>query len=459
MPDTQPNSKRPIADPRVVAAWRNRADWLAHWTLSHMVNRIDLWGCYRSQSRIKPDEDGKMRFTRLAPRRDLRGERTLGKKALLRHFTGEDSGHLIGLFSTSAQNQSRWFAFDVHHDPGRGTTPEKNRVAAMHLLEDLSSRGFRPLLIDSNGVGGFHLLVILKEPLPTPRVHAFASELVSDPSRLGLEVAPAVFPSQPSLSDPNSPGDWFRLPGRHPMFSHYWSRVWHLRRWQEGVDAVEVILGAHGNDTRLVPEIRHVTYVGNDATAPAPPSNLTASLIMPEPAKQSACDEDPELRAAVAIAALSRRNDTTHDDLEKQVLGHLLGAASDGRFADEFAKVGEAGISPPAFGVRVHRTIFTAMQGLHSSGRTVDAARLAEITPPDARGEVVGAMAHMMAAPNLDSGDFAENLAKMPKTAVVESPADCDDPDLRRVIRAWPKLSAAMRQGILAMIQASAPDA
>ena len=52
--------------------------------------------------------------------------------------------------------------------------------------------------MDSNGMGGFHILVIFAEPMSTVSVHDFGKRLVADFDRKGLDVPPEIFPDKPT---------------------------------------------------------------------------------------------------------------------------------------------------------------------------------------------------------------------------------------------------------------------
>lgn len=217
------------------AAWRSRAEDLAGWASRRLVNRVDVWGSY--------GEAGSW----TAPAVKDRGRQQLTLGLLRQHFTGRT----IGLHSTSPDNTSLWGAVDVDaHDGGRAD-PEANLAAALAWYERLAALGFRPLLTDSNGRGGFHLRVLFADPVPTPEVFALLHWLTSDHQAHGLEVRPESFPKQPQIR-PGGFGNWLRVPGRHHKRDH-WSTVWDGSRWLEGAGAVETILRLTGEPAELVP--------------------------------------------------------------------------------------------------------------------------------------------------------------------------------------------------------------
>ena len=71
--------------------------------------------------------------------------------------------------------------------------------------------------VDSNGIGGFHLLIVFAEPMSTSTVHEFGAKLVANFDRRGLDQRPEIFPDKPTW---DRYGDWLRLPGRHHSREH-----------------------------------------------------------------------------------------------------------------------------------------------------------------------------------------------------------------------------------------------
>jgi hypothetical protein len=106
----------------------------------------------------------------------------------------------------------------------------------------LRLQGFDPLLFDSNGIGGFHVLAIFDEAKETRSVNEFAVRLMGNHESLGID-RPEIFPGQPRWEHY---GDWFRLFGRHHSRRHY-TRVWNDEptledAWLVGHDAIDRIL-------------------------------------------------------------------------------------------------------------------------------------------------------------------------------------------------------------------------
>jgi hypothetical protein len=238
--------------------WQVRAAALAEWTMGTLVNRTDAWGGYLplSRRRERPKADGGTFVEKVEtrPAKSARGRVLLTAGVITRHFAAEDVGDLIGLHTTSTENISRWFGIDVDkHGDEDGAHPESNLKAALFWHEKLVSMGFNVLLTDSNGRGGFHLLVPLDAPTPTAKVFAFVKALVGDWEEHGLKAAPEVFPKQPSLPA-GKYGNWLRLPGRHHTHDH-WSAVWDGEgSWLRGEAAVAAILKTVPSSAGLVPD-------------------------------------------------------------------------------------------------------------------------------------------------------------------------------------------------------------
>jgi hypothetical protein len=61
--------------------------------------------------------------------------------------------------------------------------------------------GFRPLLTESDGKGGYHMRLIFDAPQPTAKVFALMRALVADHIAYGFPSAPEVFPKQAALGE------------------------------------------------------------------------------------------------------------------------------------------------------------------------------------------------------------------------------------------------------------------
>jgi hypothetical protein len=234
----------------IAREWAERADELADWAMARLVNRTDVWGAYLARAkRVKQTF-----FT--APFRDARGKEFLTRAHLARHFAGLD-GHLISLHSTSADKTSRWLAVDIdRHEGDETSTPEGNLAAALAWHDRLVEMGWDPLLMDSNGNGGYHLLMMVTEPVPTSDFFAFGAELICNWPNLGLAKEPETYPRQASLEEGHY-GNCLRVPGRHYSRDHY-TRVWSgepglENPWLEGGGAVDRILQTRPSPPSMVP--------------------------------------------------------------------------------------------------------------------------------------------------------------------------------------------------------------
>jgi hypothetical protein len=151
---------------------------------------------------------------------------------------------------------SRWLCIDIDHH-GDGAPPESNLRAGEAWHGVLIRLGFHPVLLDSNGNGGYRLYLIFDKPIRTASARRLGLWLIRDWRERGLAGEPECFPKQeevtPKGSGSGSFGNWVRLPGRHHKRPH-WSRVWNSERWLEGDEAINAILATTGDDPRLIPE-------------------------------------------------------------------------------------------------------------------------------------------------------------------------------------------------------------
>jgi hypothetical protein len=159
-----------------------RGDWccvsadgaLARWAWDHLVNRRDVWGAYWPLE-LRADRGNSW----TAPARTKRGQVFLTLGTLELHFAGRDVSHVVGLHSTSPANTSRWGGVDVDAHEGGRADPRANQAAALAWYARLRGLGFAPLLTDSNGAGGFHLLALFAEPVPRATCATSSAALAS----------------------------------------------------------------------------------------------------------------------------------------------------------------------------------------------------------------------------------------------------------------------------------------
>jgi hypothetical protein len=221
------------------------------------VNRDDVWVGYLPAHRriVKTRADGSTFLIKnvTKPVETERGKWRLSVGVLAKHFGGYDVGDLVALPSTAPDETCRWIGIDIDAHDGEQFDPVANGRAAHYWQDKLTSLGFEhPLLTQSNGEGGFHLLAILDGPVPCAWMHAYAKNLVSDFKQVGLSELPEVLPKSPRLTGKRC-GTSMRLPGRHHTKEH-WSRVWDGENWLEGNAAIDVILRTRPSPADLIPE-------------------------------------------------------------------------------------------------------------------------------------------------------------------------------------------------------------
>lgn len=294
----------------VASAWSERANELAEWVMTHLVNRTDVWGRY---VRRKGDETTQVVTV---PFRDERGKVFLDHDSLRKHFRTRQPSGQLGLHSASSEMTSRWLAIDIdRHDPDDewSVTPEGNLAAARGWYQALVDRGFDPLLFDSNGIGGFHLLIVFAEPMNTKTVHQFGAQLVADYERRGLDQKPEVFPDKPAW---DHYGDWLRLPGRHHTRPHY-TRVWNDELWEEapwlaGHDAIDRILATQLASATLLETVgitrkRLTVCLDFDGVLHSYRSGWCGAEIIPDPPIHGTREAVARLRQQYRIVVHSSR--------------------------------------------------------------------------------------------------------------------------------------------------------
>ncbi|MEM7785047.1 MAG: hypothetical protein AAF623_16980 [Planctomycetota bacterium] len=239
---------------RISEEWRERAGELGHWAMERLVNRTDIWGRYLAP-KYRGEEQKNKAIT--APFQRERGKIFLQVSSLIKHFKAKDGGGVLGLHSASKEGTSRWMAIDIdlHDDDDLSVTREGNYVAALAWRDQLVKFGLDPLLTDSNGKGGFHLLVVFERAMATRSVQRFCKDLVANYQLLGVDREPDLFPGSSS----NHAGSWLRLPGRHHTKNHF-TRVWNDEPWSndqtwlEGHEAIDRILDITPASAKLLEE-------------------------------------------------------------------------------------------------------------------------------------------------------------------------------------------------------------
>src|SRR5204863_2732991 len=228
----------------IAEEWVRYADDLADWAMERLVNRRDVW----SQYTLK---DGKIRVVMLPiPERRKLGTDMVTLNKLHRHFCGQSPAHLIGLHSILDHSTCKWFAVDIDlHDesvPGADEMAEANLAAAMEWADRLREMGMDPMVMDSNGVGGYHVLVLLDKEYPLADVFDFADSVRADWEQLDLPRKPEIFPPKRAVEPDDLPYT-LRTPGRHHT-RHFYTRVWNWdavageNEWLEGGEAIEAMI-------------------------------------------------------------------------------------------------------------------------------------------------------------------------------------------------------------------------
>lgn len=202
--------------------------------MAHLVNRRDVWGQYSTPTQAERLKGKKTRALTL-PVPELRGKDMVTLDKLGRHFGSNTRHHLIGLHAASSVGTSKWFTIDIDlHDDNivnQARTQRVNLEAALVWWERLQDAGYDPILLDSNGAGGFHLWTLLEEPAPADDVYSFATNVVTDWRDLDLDRKPEIFPKGGDAS-PEKLGAWLRLPGLHHTKDHF-SRAWSGDTWED----------------------------------------------------------------------------------------------------------------------------------------------------------------------------------------------------------------------------------
>lgn len=223
--------------------WDRYADELADWAMERLVNRRDVWSQYTVSK-------GEVRVFMLPiPERRKLGTDMVTHEKLRRHFAGKQPGHLIGLHSISDHATAKWFAIDVDlHDEkaiNAGELARANFNAALEWSQRLQAEGFDPMLMDSNGVGGYHVWALLDKEYPLADVYDYANDLRSDYADFGLLKKPEIFPPRREVDKDSLPYT-LRLPGRHPRRPYY-NRLWNFdplgeTQWLEGGEMIEAMI-------------------------------------------------------------------------------------------------------------------------------------------------------------------------------------------------------------------------
>ncbi len=227
----------------IAEEWIRYAPQLAEWAMERIVNRRDVW----SQYTIKNDRISVVMLP-IKERRKL-GTDMVTITKLERHFSGRSPAHLIGLHSISDHATCKWFSIDIDlHDESVTNADEiidANKTATFEWAGRLREMGMDPLVLDSNGEGGFHIWVLLDDEYPLADIFDFVDSIRADWDDLGLPRKPEVFPPKRAVAPDDLPYT-LRLMGRHHTRPHY-TRVFNFdfgseNEWLEGGDAIEALI-------------------------------------------------------------------------------------------------------------------------------------------------------------------------------------------------------------------------
>ncbi len=205
------------------AGWNAKAEAAADWMMSRLVVRYDVFGGYT------PDNK---QVTIHAP---------LTRDVVLAHCRGE---RVIGFHTTSTDNKAKAVGVDIdaHSDED---DPEANWRDALVVVRKAREFGLRAYIFDSNGVGGFHVRVFFRKPIPVEVAYWLCGRL-----REGLSSEHEVFPKQDAVTLSTPFGNWMRAPGRHHKRDH-WTRIYEPggNAWHRGEAAADFLVGIAGDRT------------------------------------------------------------------------------------------------------------------------------------------------------------------------------------------------------------------
>lgn len=289
------------------ATWHRRAAELTTWADGRLITRTDAWGAY------SPDD----LYT---------AKGTLTPAIVQQHFCASKRTDVIGFHAGSIgpDSKAKWVAADIDAH-SEADNPESNLKAAIYWYAKAIEHGFNPLLIDSNGKGGYHLRVLFSSPIPLHVAHFFGHWLFKDDDAQGFPTI-EIFPKQEKLNGPDAEdgryGNWLRAPGRHPKRDH-WSRIWDGSKWLHGDAAIDYLLSFRGDETARAIEayeesVREAEAEKEDAKRATTDTNAT----------------DAERHRRYGLAALKRACERVSNapDLQKHFkvrdqsysIGHLI---------------------------------------------------------------------------------------------------------------------------------------
>ncbi len=213
------------------AAYRRNAERLAEWAWERMVNRTDRY-VYYSEERMRTTKSARLDLGRV-----------------LQHFRASKRSDLISLPSNSEcgrrHSTAKWSCFDV--DCHGGDDPAKSSVTAHSIKEAIEMMGMNPLMLSSNGAGGFHIYILYNRPIA---VH-FAwgvCRIVLNQAQTACEFAP----HNGRCDIDNIQSKPMRLFGKHHTRDHYAEVVEHDKILSGG-HAIQAILQHQPTNVEAIP--------------------------------------------------------------------------------------------------------------------------------------------------------------------------------------------------------------
>jgi hypothetical protein len=214
--------------------WRERHEELVDCAMRLWVVRTDRHGRYGTKGPYTANE--------------------LTAGILRGHFRAKRREDVAGLHTTCIRDgvsYSKWGAAEIDAHDGQDADPTANWEYALRLHKRLAALGFRVILTDSDGKGGYHVRILFNGWVETRKLFAFLQSLVAD-APAGVHVE--TFPKQECIIDSDGQcGNWLRFFGRHYKRDH-WTRVWDAgwSDWLEGDRAIDAILAHDGEDPALL---------------------------------------------------------------------------------------------------------------------------------------------------------------------------------------------------------------
>jgi hypothetical protein len=301
--DDSPVSSLPDYRLAVREVWNARKSDLTDWVLDRLVNRDDCYGSYRlvrgkSRPTTKPwgnHEDGTHNKCAAQPG-------VVDRVLIESHFAARSIRTIVGLHALGLESDGKWVAGDIDSH-GADNSPQINEDFAKHVYNELVGLDFRPLLYESDGVGGFHVRVLFSEPVVGTILNPFGCWMLRDWKEQGVTKLPEVYPDRVDRhTDSGFGGKWLRVIGRFKM-TDGWSKVWNGSSWLEGGEAIDHLLSLTGDSSDLIPQ------EAKDFVRPEQPKNRRSQT-----ARQGRRREARESRQAIEPRN-SNRNKSDYPDL------------------------------------------------------------------------------------------------------------------------------------------------